>query len=86
MKKAFRHLTIAAGIVALITSMGVSFQREERSSTRELEGSWIVQVTPEFPLPYEALVSYGAGRTLIETKFYLTEFVSTVMASGPSQG
>lgn len=75
MKRAISYLTIAAGILALTASTGGSFQRGERSGTRELEGSW--RVTGDFPVPYEALVTYGTGGTLLETKFYLNEFVST---------
>ena len=75
-KRAFVTVLLAGGMLMLITSVAGSFQRNNRFGIRQLEGSWKVNVSPEFPIPYEALVTYTADETLIETKYYLSEFVS----------
>lgn len=81
-KKPCLALIIAPTILALIIAIGNSAKIEAGSAKTQLQGSWRVQVTIKSsnPLPYspyEALVTYMPDGSLVETKYYLSNSVST---------
>lgn len=81
-KKPLLATGIFGSTLILIALIGNYYQVEAGSAKKELEGSWKVRTTIKSaePLPfspYEGMVTYIPGGGLIETKYYLSGFVST---------
>jgi hypothetical protein len=82
-KKSLLAAVTFGSTLILIALIGNYYQIEAGSAKKkELEGSWKVRTTIKSaePLPfspYEGLVTYIPGGALIETKYYLSGFVST---------